>query len=254
MVVMLKRNIKLFNCLDKKRKANILFVICFLSIITSTLFYDRLSLAFLFLFLFFVPVMPFFSNYYEKKRKKEILLGFKDLLYSLSASFQTGRMMTEALLEAEESLSLIYKKDEQIMKELHLINEKLSKELLREEDVLISFAKRSGQEDILNFFTVYFTCKKSGGDIAGLIDSSAKQIISKIEIEDEIKTLISKKKFESKILGIVPIILLIFLRVSGSEYLSVMYDSLYGVCLMSVCVALLLASFYLSERITDVEV
>ena len=54
------------------------------------------------IFLFLMTAYPMYRAAEEKKKQQELLLEFRDLLYSISASLSLGRNMKQAL---EESLS-----------------------------------------------------------------------------------------------------------------------------------------------------
>jgi tight adherence protein B len=122
-----------------------------------------------------------------------------------------------------------------------------------EDIILKDFAVGSGSEDILNFFNAYLTAKESGGDIEKLINSSCKTLIDKIEIDNEIQTITAKKKFEGRILTVVPIIIIILMRASGSGYMDVLYESLAGRIVMTLALCILCLSFYLSSKIADIK-
>lgn len=184
----------------------------------------------------------------------ELRLQFKDLLYSFSSSFQSGRQMSEALQEGEENLRLIYEIHAPIMHELRIINRSLSVERLSEEEVLNDFANRSSCEDIKNFVDVYFICRATGGDMHKVIMHAIEIIIDKLNIEKDINTITAQKKFEAKIITIIPFIILIFLQLTSPDYVEILYVTVKGRIMMTMAIIATLISYYWSLKITDIEV
>lgn len=71
------------------------------------LFFNEIIFTSLFLVLLY-PGKKVWARYLAEKRRKELLLQFRDLLYSLSASVATGRQMADGLNEAISTVGRIY--------------------------------------------------------------------------------------------------------------------------------------------------
>jgi tight adherence protein B len=239
--------------LSKKEARGYFLVFMIGSVAMGWLFYKSL-LAAIPLFIVSLAYKKHYERSLARNKQRELLGQFKDLLYSLGASFGSGRQMSKALLEAEKNLEITYGKKSLLLSELSLINRKISSELQREESVLEDFAKRTGLEDVIDFFNSYFICKESGGDMGKLINTAANSIIEKIELENEIEVLVSKKKFEARILTVVPVVLILFLQLSSSDYLSILYVTAMGRIVMTAALALMAFSYYLSSKITQIDV
>lgn len=201
-----------------------------------------------------LPGRKHYAAHLAAVRRNELALQFKDMLASLSASFACGRQMTEALKEAEENLELVYPRDAPVNNELRYINRRLADARESEKEVLHDFAGRSANEDILNFVDVYFTCLTTGGDLIQAIRRAADQIMDKIEIRREISKLTSQKRFEAKILAGLPPMILFFLQIASPGYLSPLYGSFGGMCVMSIALAGMVGAFLWSTKITDISV
>jgi len=89
-----------------------------------------------------------------EKRKSELNLQFKDLLYSISASLTAGKSVETAFKEALNDLCILYPDpDTYIIREVEYIVRRLEmNETI--EDALEDLAKRSHLEDIQNFTDV----------------------------------------------------------------------------------------------------
>jgi tight adherence protein B len=190
----------------------------------------------------------------DDARCRELAAQFKDVLFSLSASFQSGRHMEEAIGEALVNMREIYPKDALINTELELMVRRMGAGGESDREVLFDFAKRSGSEDARNFADVYFTCLTTGGDLVGVVNRTAEVIIEKMTIRREIDTLMAQKKYEAKLLTAVPFLILLYLRFSSPSYLDQLYNTAAGLCVMAVALAALVIAFFWSEKIMEIEV
>ncbi|MCL2492622.1 MAG: type II secretion system F family protein [Clostridiales bacterium] len=200
-----------------------------------------------------VPAERYYRALLAARRRRELSAAFKDMLLSLSSSFQTGRHMTEALREAKDNLLLIYPKNAAINRELEQMTRRLSAGGESEREVLFDFARRSCNEDVQNFADVYYTCLTTGGDIVKVVHRTADALVEKIAIRREIEALTAQKQYESKLLTAMPLVILLFLRFSAPDYLDALYGTLAGRLLMTGALAALVASFVWSNRILSME-
>jgi tight adherence protein B len=214
--------------------------------------------------LFFAAALAFFSlyfrRYYEEylaeKRRRMLMIQFKDLLNCLSASFSVGRHLTEGLEEAYENLCLIYPDADKapIVTEVEIMLRRLLDGREPEKEVLRDFADRSACSDIVNFVNMYFICAETGGDRIKAVCAAATQVIEKIEIRNEILVATAQKKFEAKLLSALPPFILLFLRLSSPDYLSVLYGNVFGFFVMTVSLAVMGLAFLWSTKITNIPV
>lgn len=183
------------------------------------------------------------------KRQKELNLQFKDLLLSLASSLSSGRALENAFQNALEDLFVLYPNNEAyIIKETKIIIHKLSYNITIEE-AICDLAKRSDIDDIMNFADVISICKRTGGNLIDAIKNSAAIISDKIEMKQEIDTLLSSRKFEQKVLNIMPIAMVFLLSMTASEYMEPVFITPQGKVAMTVCLILLLVAFYISNKI-----
>lgn len=216
------------------------------------LFYRSIILS-LILGLFFVFAEKYYSDYLLGRQKEEMRRQFKDLMYSLSSSVASGRYMSEALLEAQKNLEMIYGKEALMVKELNGINKSISESRERIEDVLYDFAERSANEDIRNFVEVYNICQKTGGDIQRVISNTTGVILDKMQMQREIKTLMAQKQFEARIVSIMPLVIIIFLNLISPDYLSPLYETIMGRIIMSIALFGFIVACVWMFKLTEVD-
>ena len=221
--------------------------------VISLVFYQNL-LPVAFTAVLYKPCKKAYCRLLAKKRRNALCLQFKDFLYSISASFATGRHMAEALSEARHELAKMYGDGDAIMVELDSMIHKIKETGATEVAVLEDFADRAGIEDISDFVQVFRSCRETGGDMVSSINKSAVIIGEKITIENDIRVMVAQKKFEGRIITLMPMAIIIFLRLMSPDYLAIMYDTLMGRILMTAALAATAFAYVIIERITDIEV
>jgi len=154
------------------------------------------------------------QNYLQKRRTKKLLLEFKDLLETLSASYSVGMTTGKAFLAAQQEMTDLYGKEADIVKELSIVNAGLNHNYNIEE-ILLNFAERSGLEDINSFANVFEVCNRKGGNLKQIVGEARSIINDKIEIEMEIQTMVAASKNELNIMMVMPLIIMISMRGFG---------------------------------------
>jgi tight adherence protein B len=239
----------------KKYKEDIYFigavVLCFT--VLSLLFYN--SPLPLLILLPFIPYIRKMNR--ERKKRKEILeltVSFRDFLYSLSISFASGRLMAEGIYEAHEYLKTIYEPSSLIMKEVAQMIIKLKEAKENEENILLDFSEKYPVQDIKIFTETFIAAKKTGGDMEKVVMSSIRILLEKMDILEEIKVMVAQKRMEGKIMTTMPLALLFFLRFTSSDFISILYETMEGRIIMTASLVLILLSYLLTKRITDIRI
>lgn len=223
-----------------------------LLILVSYLFYGTWVCAIL-----FSPYLIRYIKSWEKQlvQKKQhcFRLQFKDAIQSLSASLNVGYSVENGLKEAAKELKQIYSRRDMIMQELTYMIGQLQMNVTAE-TAFREFAARTGDEDVLTFVTVFNMAKRSGGDTMEIIRNAVRQMGEKIDVEREIVTLLSAKKFEFKIMTAIPLVMILYLRFSFPQFFEVLYGNFVGVVVMSICLLIYLAAYEIGRRMVEIEV
>lgn len=217
------------------------------------IFYQNIYVSIVFsLFGFFYPRIK--KNELTAKRKQELLLQFKQALYSISTALSAGKSIENAFKEATSDLKLLYPNpNTYIIQELDIINRRIENgEPI--EKALSDFSVRTNIEDIANFTDVFVTCKRTGGDLVEVIRRSSTIIGEKIDIQQEINVLIAQKKFEAKILSVSPFFMIAIVSFSSPDYMQPLYELGIGPVVMTISLGLLALSYWLIKWIMDIKV
>ncbi|MFN7251948.1 MAG: type II secretion system F family protein [Anaerobacillus sp.] len=223
--------------------------------IIGYIFYKSLVVAIVFSLLgLFFPKLQ--KKRLLQNRKQELSNQFQQALFSVSSSLVAGRSIENAFLEVSKDLELLYPDpNTYIIKEFELINRRVAN---REpiESAIIDFSERAGVDDITNFTDVFVTCKRTGGDLVEVIRRTSNMISEKIEIQQEISVMVAQKKFESRILSIMPVLMIALLGYTAGEYMEPLYDlrGIVGPIVMTICLGIIVFSFWISQRIMNIKV
>lgn len=189
-----------------------------------------------------------------RKRKKQLSLQFKDMLYSLSSAVSAGNSVERAIVITRDDMINQYGESGVfIVDELELMISKLSVNQ-NIEDILADFAKRSGLEDIQTFADIFEVSKRTGGNIVQIIRQTTDVISDKIEIETEIDTVLSGKKMEQKVVTVMPILLTLFMTVSTDGFMDPIFTTLSGRITSTIALGLIIIGTLWSNAITNIEV
>lgn len=222
------------------------------ALLISWLFYRSWCGMILFLPLYF-GIRKEYEKRQRMKKKAQLLQEFKDGIQAVSTSLLAGYSMENAWREAEKEIKELYGKDSILYPELCQMNVavRMNKSL---ESVLLEFAKRSGCEEIESFAEVFSFAKRSGGDFAGMIQTTVWKLTGKIDVEREIATVLAGKKLEGRIMNLMPIFILAYLNVSSGDFLQVLYGNILGVMVMSVALGVYVTAIRWSEHILDIQI
>lgn len=189
-----------------------------------------------------------------KKRKANLNLQFKDLMYSISASLSAGKSVERAFIEAPNDMKLLYPDENtDILRELnYIINGLGMNENI--ETLIYDLAVRSHNEDIENFADVFISCKRTGGNLVEVVRMTSGIISDKIEIKREIALGLSEKKFEQKGMCALMILLVLGLTYLSGDYMDPMFTGFGGRAAMTVALIFFLISYVVGEKITNIEV
>lgn len=201
-----------------------------------------------------VKLKPYYSSYRARERIQKLNIQFKDMLYSLSSSIAAGRQMPQALVEAADSLAVMYGPKEPIMMELNHMKRCIVENNESDRELLADFARRSCCEDINNFVQVYIICRNMGGDLEKIIARTSAILTDKMNIEREIKALTAQKKFEGRLIALMPVAMLVILNLLSPSYIVPLYAGLPGRLIMTGCLGAGLWGLLMMERLSNVDI
>jgi len=73
-------------------------------------------------------------------------------------------------------------------------------------------------------------------------------------VEDQIRTMTAAKRYEQRIMDVMPVGILMYIRLTSPGLLTVMYTTWTGRLAMTVCLAMYAAAFLWAEKIIAIKV
>lgn len=218
----------------------------------AILFYDSFF-SLVFLAPFFVLFIHQVKIQKCKKRKEKLKEEFLNALQSISASLAAGFSPENAFNEAVVDLERMYGVKSLVVKEMKQI---VRKSTLggRIEDGLNDFAKRSAIDELRDFALIFAVAKKSGGSFAKIIGSCVQIMQTSKNINDEARVQIRGKQYEQRIMSIIPLGIIVYLRFSSAGFMASLYHNVIGMFVMTICLIIYVFAFVLAEYICEVDV
>lgn len=204
------------------------------------------------------PAAAYFGIRRERKRKisarkERLAIQFKDAVLAVSACMQAGRSAENAFLETEGEIRSLYGKDSEMAGELALLRKGLKNQIPLEQ-MLLNLGERSHVEEIRDFTEAFAVAKRSGGNLREVIRRTAELTRQRMEAEREIATLLSAKKYEQKVMMLIPFLLFGYMQITSRGYFDILYHNAAGSAVMTVCLIIYLAACVLAEKLMDIRI
>lgn len=242
---------KTFNISKKEYMLNFIIIILFIFIIAKV-FYGTF-VAGIILLPISIPMMIKRQRKINSRRMNKLEIQFKDMIMSMADAMMTGYSVENAIRESYKDIISIYGYQSEICMELRLMISQLSLNVSIEK-VIENFAERTQVESISMFSQIFSVAKKTGGNMAAVISCVADNIKLKELVKEEIDVVISAKKYEQKIMMIIPICLVAYVSLASPGYLDIMYDTLEGKIIMTIFVVGYMFAFLWSEKISSIKI
>ena len=189
----------------------------------------------------------------KEKRLWELKLQFKEAIWILSGFLSAGMSVENAFVMSVPELKKLYGDEAMIVKEFQLINGgiRLNKPA---ESLMADFAARSGLDEIRSFAEVFAIARRSGGSLKEVIERTGRIIREETEVSEEISNLTASRRYEQRIMNMLPFGIIVYVNLTSGGFMDVMYESLMGRVIMSLCLGLTILSYYLSQKILDIRI
>ncbi|MBP3458228.1 MAG: type II secretion system F family protein [Lachnospiraceae bacterium] len=186
-----------------------------------------------------------------KKKTEELTDHFKEALLSILSALKAGYSVENAFVEAYRDLEYRFGAEKVMVKELLFINRQV-KNNIPIERLIEDFGQKSGSADIKDFAHIFRIAKKSGGDMGKIMDRTISIISRRMEMQEEIRMMVTAKKYEQQIMNFVPLGIILYIRVTNQGYFDPLYHNPAGIVIVTAALAVYLGAYYLSERILEI--
>lgn len=188
-----------------------------------------------------------------EKKKSEFLVQFKEGIQSMAALLRAGYSVENAVKETYRELLRMYAEEEMICKEFAYMVQQIRLRIPSEE-VFEELAGRVRLEDVRSFANVFAAAKRNGGDMMEIIKNTANKIGDKIDVKREIDTMLAAKRYEFRVMSVIPYAIIAYMMFSFPEFMGCLYGNVIGTGVMSVCLGIYMAAYVLGAGMVEIEV
>ncbi len=204
-----------------------------------------------------LPGLPLLATYFKKAKKRErdaaMQAEFKEVMRIMYSSAASGSTLEKTLRDTTQQM----RADESRYPVLLPDFEKLCRELDRNvpmNEALTRFADRIGDEEIRHFAGILVIASKSGGSLAGIIHRTSETMALRMEVNEEIETILAGKKGEFRVMLIVPAGILFYMTLTSPEYMQALYVGIVGRVIMAAVLAVYAVAALIGQKILDIRV
>ncbi len=178
-------------------------------------------------------------------------IQFKDAIAAVLTNLKAGYSVENAFKEAGKDMELLYGPKSPIYRHFEKISKGLKNNIPMEK-LLYAFGKDSANTDIQEFAGVFAVAKRSGGNMTEIIERTILVISKKLEVEKEMDVLVSAKRMEARIMNFVPFFIIFYIDLTSRGFFDPLYHNVFGIILMTLCMAVYIAAYLMSEKIVSI--
>lgn len=197
----------------------------------------------------FIPVR---TKALIEKQQKEISHQFRDMLDSLTTSLGSGKNINDSFISVYGDLKIQYDSDAFILKELEVIMAGIHNNVAIE-DVLDDFGNRSNNEDIKSFANVFRISYRKGCNIKDIIRNTQEILSDKMDIAEDIETLVASNKTEQNIMVVMPIILVGAIKLMSPEF-AANFVTPAGLVSTTIGLITFIVAYFVGKQILDIKI
>ncbi len=186
----------------------------------------------------------------RRRRDRQLLVQFKECIQAVAASMRAGYAVENAFLDSIADIRSMFGEGCAMERELRQLRQGLSNNVTLE-TLLKEMGQRSGLEEMREFAEVFAIAKRNGGSIPVMIDAASCSISRRLEVEEEMETLLSARRLEQRVMNAMPFLIVWYVETGNPGYFDMLYGNPAGIALMTACMGVYLAAYALSEWIFD---
>ncbi len=214
-----------------------------IAVALSWLFFESILMSGLLL-----PILVFLegaaAEELRQRQKQKWEEDFGRYLAELDSYIRLGHSLESGMTEAIRKSGLLLSEDWMLKKlEMNVYATDIFREL----------AERRPTEGLKYFAAVIDSSLQSGSNLHELMSNHILQLQKKLQMEREIQSLLTKAKYESRMLTLFVPLLLLYLKGLSPNFRQIMYLTLSGKMVMAFCLGLYLLASYLCYSMTQIE-
>ncbi len=186
------------------------------------------------------------------KKQKDLNHQFRDMLDALTTSIGAGKNVNDSFFSVYSDLKIQYNEDAYILKELEVIIAGIHNNIAIE-DLLMDFGNRSDNDDIRSFANVFKISYRKGGNIKEILRNTHEILSEKMEIREDIETLVTSNKTEQNIMVIMPILLIGIIKLMSPEF-SANFVTPTGIISTTISIIIFIVSYFIGKTVLEIKI
>lgn len=187
-----------------------------------------------------------------EKRQSDLSHQFRDMLDALTTSLGAGKNVNDSFIGIYEDMKIQYDEDAYILKELEVVISGIHNNVNIEE-ILADFGIRSDNEDIRSFANVFKISYRKGGNIQDIIRNTHSILSDKMEIAEDIETMVTSNKMEQNIMIIMPIVMIGTIKMMSPEF-AANFASVTGILSTTVSIVIFVIAYVIGKSVLDIKI
>ena len=196
--------------------------------------------------------LPIRTDMIMKARTKKLKSQFRDMLEAFNTSLGAGKNVTDSFRSVYEDLKVQYEEDAYILKELEVILSCMDNNVDLEVP-LTDLGARSGVDDIASFANVFRICYHKGGNMKDTIRNTHEILSDKMEIAEEIETIVSGARSEQYLMLIMPILLIGMIKLMSADF-AANFATPSGIIATTVGLAMFVSAYLVGRAVLNIKV
>ncbi len=196
--------------------------------------------------------LPIRTKQIIEKRRKMLVKQFRDMLDGLTTSLGAGNNMLDSLYAVREDLKMQYDESAYILQELDIMISGVQNNIPIE-NMMYDFGVRSGVNDIKSFAEVFQVAYRKGGNLKDIIQNTYTILNDKLEIREEIETVVTSSKTEENLMIVMPVALIGVIKLSSPEF-AANFATATGIISTTMAIICFIAAYYIGKIILDIKI
>ena len=196
----------------------------------------------------FVPTR---TKQIRDKNARTLNSQFRDFLEAFNTSIGAGKNVVDSFHAVYDDMRIQFEEDAFIVKELEVILSGMANNF-DVEDLMEDLGNRSGNDDIVSFANVFRISYRKGGNLKDTINATHSILSDKMEIKEEIETMVSASKMEQTVMLFMPIALIGIMKSMSPDF-AANFATPAGVASTTIAIGLFIVSYFVGRKILNIK-
>ena len=196
----------------------------------------------------FVPAR---TKQIRDKNARTLNSQFRDFLEAFNTSIGAGKNVVDSFHAVYDDMRIQFEEDAFIVKELEVILSGMANNF-DVEDLMEDLGNRSGNDDIVSFANVFRISYRKGGNLKDTINTTHSILSDKMEIKEEIETMVSASKMEQTVMIFMPVALIGIMKSMSPDF-AANFATPAGVASTTIAIGLFIVSYFVGRKILNIK-